>query len=59
MVAKDRGDTSLGDAVATTNLLGGFTGFIPSHDVGDVFRVQEAFSAGFSDILYGRKESSR
>lgn len=51
---QDGGQSGLGDAVATADLLGGLTGLVTVHDVGDVLSAQEAFGAGFSDILSGR-----
>jgi hypothetical protein len=42
LLAKDRGNSGPGDAVATTDLLSGLTGFVPVHDVGDVLGGQEA-----------------
>ena len=34
--------TGFGDAVAIADPLGGFAGFVAVHDVGDIFRAQEA-----------------
>ncbi len=40
LLTEDRGNTSLGDAVASADLLGGFAGFVAMHDVGDVLGGQ-------------------
>jgi hypothetical protein len=45
LLAEDGGDSCLGDAVASADLLGGFAGFVVMHDVGRVFGVQEALCA--------------
>jgi len=39
---RDGGNSGLGDAVAIANLVGGFAGFVPMDDVGDVLGGQEA-----------------
>lgn len=42
MIAEHGSDAGLGDAVVSTDLLGGVAGFIAMGDVGDVVGGQEA-----------------
>jgi hypothetical protein len=49
--AEHDGNASLGDAVASADLLGGLASFVASHDVGYVLGAQEAFGTGFRFVL--------
>ena len=51
LLTNDGSDTGLRDAVAIADLLGGLAGFVPLHDVGDIFGGQEAFRARFRVVL--------
>ncbi len=38
VLPEDGGDTCVGHAATSADLLSGFVGFVPTHDVGDVLR---------------------